>query len=87
MCVTQVGEYLALLQQLAGMQAELRAAINAPQHALPFLQPGRLVRPLACCMRNDGWAHWETKLDCMDPPCVQQHPHATSPVSPALQPA
>ena len=40
---TQVEEFLALLEQLAQLQAELRGNINAPQYALPFLQPGRLV--------------------------------------------
>ena len=38
--------YLALLQQMAGLQADLRTAVLAPQHCLPFLQPGRLVRVL-----------------------------------------
>ena len=43
----RVAEYLALAQQAAGQRASLRAATFAPKHALPFLQPGRLVRLLA----------------------------------------
>ncbi|EFN51100.1 hypothetical protein CHLNCDRAFT_141429 [Chlorella variabilis] len=41
-----VKEYLALSQQLAKLRAETRAIVAAPQHCLPFLQPGRLVRVL-----------------------------------------
>lgn len=36
----------ALLQQAASARAAVRAAALAPAHALPFLQPGRLVRVL-----------------------------------------
>ena len=43
----RVADYLALAQQAAGQRASLRAATFAPKHALPFLQPGRLVRLLA----------------------------------------
>jgi hypothetical protein len=41
---TQVERYLALLAQYASLCAELRVAMDAPRHCLPFLQPGRLVR-------------------------------------------
>jgi ATP-dependent RNA helicase DOB1 len=43
----RVAEYLTLAQQAAGQRASLRAATFAPKHALPFLQPGRLVQLLA----------------------------------------
>ena len=36
--------FAALLEQLAQLRAEVRAAAHAPRHVLPFLQPGRLVR-------------------------------------------
>jgi ATP-dependent RNA helicase DOB1 len=39
-----VEELLALTEQLARLRAELAAAVHAPKYALPFLQPGRLVR-------------------------------------------
>jgi hypothetical protein len=42
----RVAEYLALSQQLGKLRRELRRVVCAPQHALPFLQPGRLVRVL-----------------------------------------
>ncbi|GAB4818279.1 hypothetical protein N2152v2_005325 [Parachlorella kessleri] len=42
----RVGEYLALTQQLAKVRREMRRIVCAPKHALPFLQPGRLVRVL-----------------------------------------
>eukprot|EP00798_Chlamydomonas_sp_ICE-L_P020959 gene20959-27812_t len=42
----EVEGFLGLLEQYAQLQDELRASINAPQHSLPFLQPGRLVRLL-----------------------------------------
>jgi hypothetical protein len=38
--------YAALLQQASAARATARAASMAPAHALPFLQPGRLVRIL-----------------------------------------
>ncbi|KAG2425704.1 hypothetical protein HXX76_013546 [Chlamydomonas incerta] len=41
-----VRQYYALLDQLAGLRAALRALLNDPKVALPFLQPGRLVRLL-----------------------------------------
>ena len=41
-----VAEFLALLQQAAAARAAVRSATFAPQAALPFLQPGRLVRLL-----------------------------------------
>ncbi|KAI3427412.1 hypothetical protein D9Q98_010327 [Chlorella vulgaris] len=41
-----VTEYLKLSQQLAKLREEMRAVVTAPQHCLPFLQPGRLVRVL-----------------------------------------
>ena len=43
----RVSEYLALMRQAAAQRAALRSATFAPKHALPFLQPGRLVRLLA----------------------------------------
>jgi hypothetical protein len=33
-------------QQLTKLREEMRAVVTAPQHCLPFLQPGRLVRVL-----------------------------------------
>ena len=36
----------ACSQQLARVRGEVRAVVAAPQHCLPFLQPGRLVRVL-----------------------------------------
>ena len=36
--------YLAQLEQYASLCSEMRTAMDAPRHALPFLQPGRLVR-------------------------------------------
>lgn len=42
----RVEEYLALTQQLARLRREMRRVVCAPKHALPFLQPGRLVRVL-----------------------------------------
>ena len=39
----QVASYYKLRQQVSGLQRELRAHIQKPQHLLPFLQPGRLV--------------------------------------------
>lgn len=43
---SEAGRYLALLEQLAQLQAELRAYINAATHCVPFLKPGRLLRML-----------------------------------------
>ena len=43
----RVAEYLALARQATAQRAALRSATFAPKHALPFLQPGRLVRLLA----------------------------------------
>ena len=43
----RVAEYLALARQAAAQRAALRSTTFAPKHALPFLQPGRLVRLLA----------------------------------------
>mmetsp|Transcript_5957 Transcript_5957/g.15823 ORF Transcript_5957/g.15823 Transcript_5957/m.15823 type:complete len:1086 (-) Transcript_5957:281-3538(-) len=40
----EVERYLALLEQYASLCGELRSAMDAPRHCLPFLQPGRLVR-------------------------------------------
>ena len=42
-----VEEYLGLLHQAAAGRAALRSATFVPKYALPFLQPGRLVRLLA----------------------------------------
>lgn len=42
----EVSQYAALLQQQEVIRAELRAIITQPRYALPFLQPGRLVRVL-----------------------------------------
>ncbi|GAX80204.1 hypothetical protein CEUSTIGMA_g7642.t1 [Chlamydomonas eustigma] len=42
----QVQEYFLLLQRFQELQAEVRTVLSAPQHSLPFLQPGRLVRVL-----------------------------------------
>lgn len=36
-------QYAALLEQQAQIRADLRSIITQPKHALPFLQPGRLV--------------------------------------------
>jgi ATP-dependent RNA helicase DOB1 len=33
-------------QQLSKLRAEIRSIVASPQHCLPFLQPGRLVRVL-----------------------------------------
>eukprot|EP00191_Tetraselmis_sp_GSL018_P015096 CAMPEP_0177586164 /NCGR_PEP_ID=MMETSP0419_2-20121207/4917_1 /TAXON_ID=582737 /ORGANISM="Tetraselmis sp., Strain GSL018" /LENGTH=1007 /DNA_ID=CAMNT_0019076019 /DNA_START=41 /DNA_END=3065 /DNA_ORIENTATION=+ len=41
-----VAEYLLMLRQLAALKREIRQTVNSPLHALPFLQPGRLVRVL-----------------------------------------
>ncbi|GFR46723.1 hypothetical protein Agub_g8346 [Astrephomene gubernaculifera] len=41
-----VRQYYNLLEQLVAQRAALRAALNVPSAALPFLQPGRLVRLL-----------------------------------------
>ena len=41
-----VEQYAALLEQRAAARAEMRAIVMQPRHALPFLQPGRLVRVL-----------------------------------------
>ena len=41
-----VEQYAALLEQQAASRAEMRAIVMQPRHALPFLQPGRLVRVL-----------------------------------------
>jgi rRNA-processing arch domain len=43
---TGVAAVAALLQRAAAARAAARAAAMAPQHALPFLQPGRLARLL-----------------------------------------
>ena len=56
----RVAEYLALLRQAATQRGALRSATFAPKHALPFLQPGRLVRLLLAPPRADaalpaGW--------------------------------
>ena len=39
-----VEQYAALLEQQAAAREEMRAIVMQPRHALPFLQPGRLVR-------------------------------------------
>jgi ATP-dependent RNA helicase DOB1 len=41
-----VAEVAALRAQAAGLRAERRALVVCPRHALPYLQPGRLVRVL-----------------------------------------
>ena len=37
---------MVLLERLVQLQFEMRGLLMAPQHSLPFLQPGRLVRVL-----------------------------------------
>lgn len=39
-----IADYYELRQQLAILQKDLRDVLNHPTYALPFLQPGRLVR-------------------------------------------
>ena len=39
-----IADYYDIRVQLDILKSDLRAVINHPQHALPFLQPGRLVR-------------------------------------------
>eukprot|EP00741_Cyanophora_paradoxa_P014004 tig00020723_g13518.t1 len=49
-----VAEYAAVLKQFADIAAEIREWTTKPLYALPFLQPGRLVRVKDA--RNDwGW--------------------------------
>lgn len=38
--------YMSLLERYCEITDELRPVLSAPQHSLPFLQPGRLVRVL-----------------------------------------
>lgn len=52
----KVEEYRHLLKSLLKYQAEMRAIANSPKYALPFLQPGRLVRVLC----NEGDTPGET---------------------------
>eukprot|EP00887_Chlorella_sp_A99_P001342 scaffold14.g1342.t1 len=40
----KVQEYLALQQQLQKLRSKARSIVMQPRHALPFLQPGRLVQ-------------------------------------------
>lgn len=42
-----VAQYAALLETAAAARRDMRAHVMQPRHALPFLQPGRLVRVLA----------------------------------------
>lgn len=44
-----VREYHALRSQISALSEDIRKIINAPLHAIPFIQPGRLVR-----VRNGG---------------------------------
>ena len=39
-----IADYYELRQQLAILNKDLRDVLNHPTYALPFLQPGRLVR-------------------------------------------
>jgi ATP-dependent RNA helicase DOB1 len=47
-----VGEYFQLCEAMDGVKGALRAIVTTPANALPFLQPGRLVRV------QDGDADW-----------------------------
>lgn len=47
-----VGEYFQLCAAMEGVRNEMRRIITTPAHALPFLQPGRLVRV------TDGETEW-----------------------------
>eukprot|EP00299_Pterocystis_sp_00344_P019548 c9683_g2_i1.p1 GENE.c9683_g2_i1~~c9683_g2_i1.p1 ORF type:complete len:1032 (-),score=263.71 c9683_g2_i1:80-3130(-) len=49
---SSVAEYYDLRHQLAKLKEEMRTIINKPEHALPFLQPGRLIRV------RDGDVDW-----------------------------
>lgn len=48
----EVQEYYAMKLQLEKMRQQLRAIVTTPIHALPYLQPGRLVRVVD---GNDQW--------------------------------
>lgn len=39
-----VAEYYILQQQLMKLKKTIRDTVNQPIHALPYLQPGRLVK-------------------------------------------
>ena len=41
-----VEEYLDTMEHAAAMRAQIRAILHTPRNALPFLQPGRLVKLL-----------------------------------------
>ncbi len=49
-----VAQYYAAQRQLVAARAEVRAIVCAPRYALPFLQPGRLVRVLAAPPAGEG---------------------------------
>mmetsp|Transcript_37581 Transcript_37581/g.96143 ORF Transcript_37581/g.96143 Transcript_37581/m.96143 type:complete len:1017 (-) Transcript_37581:98-3148(-) len=57
-----VSEVLLLLRQLAAMKGEMRQTTTIPKYALPFLQPGRLVRFLV----SDQYAVHEADTDSND---------------------
>ena len=46
-----VAEYVNLRDSLAVLRAERRSVVNKPEHALPFVQPGRLAR---VCVDDPG---------------------------------
>lgn len=54
-----VREYAELREQLRKLHRDRRRIVTAPQHVLPFLQPGRLIRVL--CPPADE--------DKVGPPC------------------
>lgn len=41
---TQVEEYATLQQQSARLSGEIVEVVRSPNHAIPFLQPGRLIQ-------------------------------------------
>lgn len=49
-----VEEVAALSEQLVALAAEQRALAQQPQYALPFLNPGRLVKVLQGGDRAEG---------------------------------